>query len=403
MGPSEVYTNAWSAIKSLVQRCYSHGIGVLIDMHALPGGANTDIHSGTSHGKAALWNDSYNLEIAYKCFQFLATQLVTDATLVGVIGVQLANEAARGSPGLYDFYDHAIADISAISPTIPIYVSDAWDLQRALTWAKRKNSVARDSSTNPIIVDTHKHYTFSQKDTSCAPQDLNAQIDKALNEALDDALPGTIFDKKGAVAIFVGECSCALSYLSCGKFHPSERPALTEEFGIVQTKRWRERSCGSAFWTFKLEGADKPDWRFTAQVGFGAILSLPEHRLKKEDVLQKLNIANHARTKMMMQAMQAQSTYWDNTAPGARFEHWRYADGWHLGWGDARDFYRARSEGQLGSCEQGADAIGMVELWILHRMKEEHFSVKEKCEFGWEWEVGFRKGLLDFETSVGLS
>ena len=57
----------------------------------------------------------------------------------------------------------------------------------------------------------------------------------------------------------------------------------------------------------------------------------------------------------------------------------------------------------LGSCEKGADAMGMVDLWVLKRMKEERVSIKEECEFGWEWEVGFRKGLSDFEKSVGLS
>jgi hypothetical protein len=36
-------------------------------------------------------------------------------------------------------------------------------------------------------------------------------------------------------------------------------------------------------------------------------------------------------------------------------------------------------------------------------MKEERVSVKEECQFGWEWAVGFRTGLSDFEKSVGLS
>ena len=403
MAPSEVYTNAWSAVKSLVHRCYSHGIGVLLDLHALPGGANTEIHSGTSHGKAELWNDPFNLDIAYRCFQFLASELAMDKTLAGVIGIQLANEAAWDAPGLYDFYDHAIADISSINPTIPIYISDAWDLKRALNWAKSKNSVARGCPMNAIIVDTHKYYAFSARDISCAPQDLIAQVDTELNEALQDAFLGTIFDNKGATAIFVGEYSCALSHLSWAKVDPAKKPALTKEFGLAQTKRWRERSCGSAFWTFKLDGTDKPDWSLRPQVDSGALLSPVEHHLKKDDVLQKLKKADHQRSKMMMEAMQTHSTYWDNQASGARFEHWRYVDGWHLGWVDARDFYRARSEGMLGSCEKGADAMGMVDLWVLKRMKEERVSVKEECEFGWEWEVGFRKGLSDFEKSVGLS
>ena len=184
---------------------------------------------------------------------------------------------------------------------------------------------------------------------------------------------------------------------------PSKRTALAKQFGLEQIKRWRERSCGSAFWTFTTEGTANPEWSFKEQFDSGAIASPPEHCLKKEEVLSKLKSADNQRSKLMMEAMQAHSTYWTNHAPQSRFEHWRYADGWHLGWVDAMDFYRARSEGMLGSCETGADAIGMVDLWVLKRMKEERVSVKEECEFGWEWEVGFRAGLLAFEKSVGLS
>jgi hypothetical protein len=69
LAPSEVYTNAWSPVKSLVQRCYNHGIGVLLDMHALRGGANTEIHSeqvmvrqncGTTHSTSISHTDAFN-------------------------------------------------------------------------------------------------------------------------------------------------------------------------------------------------------------------------------------------------------------------------------------------------------------------------------------------------------
>jgi aryl-phospho-beta-D-glucosidase BglC (GH1 family) len=403
MAPAKVYKNAWSAVKSLVQRCYGYGVGVILDMHALPGGANTEIHSGTSVGKADLWNDPFHRDIAYRCFQFIATELAMDRSLTGVIGIQLVNESSYGAPGMYEFCDHAVKDIAQIHPTIPIYISDGWDLRRALAWAKEKNTVATEGISNPIIVDTHKYYAFSDRDTKRAPQALIAQVSMELNEALDDALLGTVFDNNGAVAVFVGEYSCALSHLSWERVESSKRKALTKQFGLEQGKRWRERSCGSAFWTFTTGITDKPEWSFTAQVDSGAIASPPELRLRKEDVLAKLKTADHQRSKLMMQGMQDHSTYWGNQAPGARFEHWRYADGWHLGWIDGRNFYSARSEGMMGNCSTGADAVGMVDLWVLKRMKEERVSVKEECEFGWEWEIGFRAGLIAFETCVGLS
>jgi len=38
----EVYAGAWGAVKSLVERAKQWGIGVLLDLHALPGGANSE-------------------------------------------------------------------------------------------------------------------------------------------------------------------------------------------------------------------------------------------------------------------------------------------------------------------------------------------------------------------------
>ena len=42
-----VYQNAWDAVKKLCTRLHNAGIGTLIDLHALPYGANNDSHVGT--------------------------------------------------------------------------------------------------------------------------------------------------------------------------------------------------------------------------------------------------------------------------------------------------------------------------------------------------------------------
>lgn len=42
-----IYENAWPAVRSYVDAAARHGIAVLLDLHALPGGANTNEHSGT--------------------------------------------------------------------------------------------------------------------------------------------------------------------------------------------------------------------------------------------------------------------------------------------------------------------------------------------------------------------
>jgi len=104
MSPSQVYINAWLAVINLVRRCHAHGIGVLLDLYACPGGANAETHSGTSSGKAELWGDEANLALTKRCLSFIAME-IKNPGLEGVVGIQLCNEPIRDAPGLYEWYD----------------------------------------------------------------------------------------------------------------------------------------------------------------------------------------------------------------------------------------------------------------------------------------------------------
>jgi aryl-phospho-beta-D-glucosidase BglC (GH1 family) len=85
-----VYQNAWAAVKQLVQRCHQRGIGTLIDLHGLPGGANPQDHSGTNSGKAELWSSRSNKDLAIRCLSFITQQA---RNMEGVAGLQVINEA----------------------------------------------------------------------------------------------------------------------------------------------------------------------------------------------------------------------------------------------------------------------------------------------------------------------
>lgn len=137
----------------------------------------------------------------------------------------------------------------------------------------------------------------------------------------------------------------------------------------------------------------------------------------------------------MVHAMSTHTAYWDEatknkSASERYFEHWRYGDGWHLGWCDAKAFFVGRLDGLLpapgsgsgsgsGPAEEkdwlGADRIGYLDLWILRRMREDgnHGSSTATTvavdqggrdgAFAWEWEHGFRRGVADLEEAVGIS
>jgi hypothetical protein len=90
---------------------------------------------------------------------------------------------------------------------------------------------------------------------------------------------------------------------------------------------------------------------------------------------------------------------------------------WELGWADAKAFFLARSTGILSTAistgvrerepavdneniSYGGDKIGLMDLWVLKRMKDVGCASKGKCPFGWEFEQGFRQGVAAFYSAA---
>lgn len=118
----------------------------------------------------------------------------------GVIGIQVVNEAVWDAKGMYDFYETAIDVIGAVDDQMPVYISDGWDLGRALKWCNgRKVGKGRG---NPVVVDTHKYYTFSEKDRAQAPQEIIGRIGGEMGEL--DGKEGALCDR-GEGQVVVGE------------------------------------------------------------------------------------------------------------------------------------------------------------------------------------------------------
>lgn len=430
MLPAQVFVNAWSAVKAIVARCYARGIGVLLDLHGVPGGANHETHSGTSHGKAELWGNQFYLDLATRCLTFMAEETVRSADLNGVVGIQVCNEAIWDAPSIYEWYNEVIERISSIDHTLPVYISDAWDLGRALRFTRAYNRVRRPC-TSPVVVDTHRYYTFDAKDTSRSPPELIEQVRATELTAESGAdLVGNVFDHEAAVALYVGEYSCALAPQTWARVPTDQKSKLMTEFGNAQSRRWQEKASGAAFWTLKMDWMDGWEWGFKQQVNDGNVVPPSVFELRGQEVGMKIEEAESKRSEMKTSAMKAHCDYWDHAAPGGHFEHWRYADGWHCGWIDAREFFGARFHGlvpgrgeagedgreaegngreasghgrllQTGEGVLGADLIGAVDLWVLKRMREENVVPREECGFGWEWEQGFRAGMKAFLGVVG--
>ncbi|KAL2223076.1 putative glucan 1,3-beta-glucosidase precursor [Thermoascus aurantiacus ATCC 26904] len=394
--PSRVYIHAWSITKRVIENCRRHGIGVLIDFHAVPGGANPEAHSGTDSGKVELWGNSHNLAIARDCLAFIA-QEVTYHSMSGVIGIQLCNEAIKDAPGMYQWYDEILAITSAVDPSLPIYISDGWNLSAALDYAMSKNRTPGTGPVNPVIVGTHRYYTFTESDRSQSPHEIISRMPGELWEL--NGRQGNVFDQKGAVAVYIGEYSCVMDTQTWNRVDPSERPGLTKTFGHEQVKTWISKTAGCAFWTFKMDWMDGGDWGFKEQVNAGALPAPFWLIISQEEVRSKVKEAETQRTRLRDSAASEHTRYWDQTAPGVQFEHWRYTHGWDLGFSDAMNFFCARAHDFLPGGGDGGDKIGALDLWVNKRIVETN---QFGLDFGCEWEHGFRKGIDDFYVFLGV-
>lgn len=380
-----VYQNAWQAVKDLVGRCHQRGIGVLIDMHGLPGGANAQEHSGTNSGKAEFWGSKSYRELATRALCFIAQQT---RGMDGVAGIQVINEAEHDPKHMYDWYDDVISQLSKIDPTMPIYISDAWDLGTCASWTQGKNSLKNQCS--PVVVDTHLYWCFSDADKQKSPQDIVQEAQHKLSAL--DGKDGSVIDHGAAQAI-VGEYSCVLAENTWTKGGgEGAKGQNVKAFGNAQSQRYQQRSGGSFFWTYRMDWMEGGEWGFKQMTNAQAITPPPS--LTLNDVQSRGQHAQGQQAERKQGNVHSHVSWWDSNHPGT-YEHWRFEQGWDVGYGDALAFFQMRD--QHG--HPGGDKIGMLDLWVLKRLRE---SGQAGQKFAWEFEQGLRQGVKSLYEAVGV-
>lgn len=144
------------------------------------------------------------------------------------------------------------------------------------------------------------------------------------------------------------------------------------------------------------------DWGFVAQTMAGNIAPPPQSLLSKSTVDTKAAHAENIRDRFRTADIQAHVKYWHDKSPNTPFEHKKYADGWDTGFSDATAFFTWRTGfggTPVAGKNLGADKIGMLELWLLRRMRQAGMGGER---FAWEWEAGFRKAVGDSEDAVAV-
>ena len=381
---AQVYCGAWSSIRSLISRLREHSIGVILDLHALPGGANAQEHSGTNSGRAEFWDSESNRALGIRCAQFLAHEARSG---LDIAGIQLVNEAEWESHRMYEWYDEAVAAVSAIDPSIPVIISDGWNLDKAVEYSLRTNSVYVEHPRTPVVIDTHFYWAFTDADKQKSPQQIIQEVGTKLGQL--DGKEGSVIDR-GAVQTIVGEYSCVLTEDSWAKSNGVPKEELVKQFGEAQSRRYQQRAGGSYFWTWKMDWMPGGEWGFKAQTDAKNIVP-PQHAfLASDEKVRCLDRARGEQGQRKQQALEQHVNYWKQVDPNGTYEHEKYGYGWHVGYSDAMAFF--------GGCGTHGDKIGMLELWVLKRIKESGY----RGGFTWLFEQGLRKGVSDFYGAVGI-
>ncbi|PZC88792.1 glucan 1,3-beta-glucosidase [Pyrenophora tritici-repentis] len=379
---AEVYTGAWNSIRSLIQRLRAHSIGVLIDLHALPGGGNAQEHSGTNSGRAELWCNSMNRALGVRCCQFIAHDTRAGAEIAGL---QLVNEAEWKCERMYEWYDECIAAVSAIDPSLPIVISDGWNLTEAIDWSLQKNSIYAHPQC-PVIVDTHYYWAFTKEDKAKTPQQIIQEAGTKLGQL--DGKEGSVNDR-GAVQVIVGEYSCVMTEDSWARGGDVPKEELVRQFGQAQSHRYQQRAGGSFFWTWKMDWMPGGEWGFKAKTEDGSIIPPNYLNLSADDRHKMIEKARQERNGRMHEAVQQHVSYWRGVDPDGQYEHEKYEQGWQVGYQDASAFFEGR--------QTRGDRIGMLELWVLKRVRESGY----RGGFTWLFEQGVRKGIQDYSAAIG--
>ena len=102
---ASVYRNSWPRFVGAINMAAASNIGVLVDLHGVPGSQNGQPHSGISDGQARLFSNSTYMDKTIQVLTFLMEQL---QNVTNVVGIEIANEP-NDVPELPSFCEHILA------------------------------------------------------------------------------------------------------------------------------------------------------------------------------------------------------------------------------------------------------------------------------------------------------
>ncbi|ORX33689.1 cytoplasm protein [Kockovaella imperatae] len=355
-----VFEGAWQRIQRAIETAGSHGLGVLVDLHAAAGAQNADDHSGTSFHKPRLFDKKANIRSTNLALTFLASQF---AAVPHVIGLELLNEPARGENRLQGFYEETIRDIQkTIGPDFPIYVHDSWDTPHYAPWTGDRQGF--------VVLDHHLYRCFAGPDSQF-DGDTTA---RNLHGDFANQFDGWYKQAKGNLV--VGEWSGALKWDVIGHLPDQERDRHQRVWVQAQLELYKRSSAGWWFWCLKKSEGWDSSWSAKDEVqaeimpryiGLGRFKGPPP---------------GHVKDQQLQDAHNSHTSYWQ--ANGGSPNPAVFAPGFSQGWDDALLF--------LGA-QDGPSEMGFVSQWAGRRKQEYESQHEALGKAAWEWEHGFNQGV----------
>lgn len=214
-----------------------HGLGVLLDLHGVPGSQNGWDHSGRQ-GTLGWHTSRENIAHSLRIVAELASRCRVHDNL---IGFELLNEPRWDVPLdiIKTYYQDAYHRVREQIPSdrVAVVIHDAF---RQREWA---NFMVEPDYKN-VILDTHPYQCFTDDDRK---RDLHGQVQFALIERKK-----LLEDMGRQLPCLVGEWSCALPPESLGGRTGLALDAAMRAYGDAQLINF-DTTRGWFFWTLKTE------------------------------------------------------------------------------------------------------------------------------------------------------
>lgn len=360
-----VYANAWNIFKQhYIEKAKNYQISILVDLHAVPKGANTGDHSGEWFKDAGFWNDNNAIDQAVNVCAFIAEDL---NQYDNIAGIQIVNESvfSNNPSGQEKYYTNASNAIRGKNPDVPIIISDGWWADQ---WVKflDKSSSGNIGSLG-IVIDNHVYRCFGDDDKK-----------KNIGQIINDLDSSVLVGLSNEADFIVGEYSCVLDSQSWDKSRDVNRDDKIREYGNKEVSLFKSRSkSGYYFWTYKFQHGDGGEWGLVPMINKGCIptRNLSTNLPSEEDFNRIFN-----------QVCEGHMNYWRGQNPNEQYEFWRYKEGFVTGWNDALAFARFNNS-----------RVGRIVAWKYAR-KMEHINARGDSRFLWEWETGFQEAIDSFNS-----